>query len=163
VTRAIAGSMIWMVVMGTTACTSKPDPTPTSSRSSAMSTENGKQGTGEVHHDLAPLTSRFSALGTPDSATWLSGELSGSAPGPTTYWIDAVVTVSPAVAATLLATAPQPTTTAPDVIAALAPSLPAAPLSTGTDLDALFAAGQFRATAYLTPDGRTVVLVAKGQ
>lgn len=128
-----------------------------------MGTETGKQGTGEVRHDVAPLTSRFSALGTPESATWLSGELGGSAPGPTTYWIDAVVTVSPATAATLLATSPAPTTTTPEVVPALAPSLPAGPLSTGSALDGLFAAGEFRATAYLTADGKTVVLVAKGQ
>ncbi|MEO9151089.1 MAG: hypothetical protein ABI243_01710 [Lapillicoccus sp.] len=131
--------------------------------STEPSTATGKQGTGEVRHDLAPLTSRFAALGTPTEATWLSGELGGSAPGPTTYWIDAVVTLSSATAATLLATGPEPTTATPDVIAALASSLPAGPLSTGTALDALFAAGEFRATAYLTADGTTVVLVARGQ
>lgn len=55
--------------------------------------------------DLDPLTSRFPDLGEPVSATWQSGTLGDdrSAPGPSTYWIDAVVTVEPGVADSLRA------------------------------------------------------------
>jgi hypothetical protein len=34
--------------------------------------------TGDVRSELAPLTKRFTALGTPVSATWMSGTLGGS-------------------------------------------------------------------------------------
>lgn len=55
--------------------------------------------------DLDPLTTRFPDLGDPVSATWQSGTLGDdrTAPGPATYWIDAVVTVEPEVADSLRA------------------------------------------------------------
>lgn len=127
-----------------------------------MRSENGKQGTGTVRHDLPPLTSRFSVLGHAGGGDLAVGRARGSAPGPTTYWIDADVTISPATAATLLATAPEPTAAAPDVTPALAASLPAGPLSAGSALDALFVAGDYRTTAYLTADGTKIVLLAPG-
>lgn len=53
--------------------------------------------------DLEPLTSRYPDLGDPVSATWQSGTLGGdrTALGPSTYWIDAAVTVEPEVADSL--------------------------------------------------------------
>ncbi|MBD5785048.1 hypothetical protein IF650_02535 [Cellulosimicrobium terreum] len=124
-----------------------------------------KSGTGEVRTDLEPLTTRFSALGTPVGATWLSGTVGDEdVPGPTTYWIDAVVELDPAVAEQLVAqTAPQETTDVPDVVADLESSLPDGPFLTGPDLDAAFAESGFTATAYLDADDATLVLVTLGE
>lgn len=135
----------------------RDDPTPRVSGAPAT-----KQGTGEVRHDLAPLTSRFPVLGTPTAATWLSGRLGGSDVGPSSYWIDAVVSVTPDVARRLLDTAPSSTSTRPDVVPALAPVVPGE-LRGGPALDALFAEGGYRATAWVSADGATLVLVARGQ
>ncbi|MBD8078640.1 hypothetical protein IF651_06145 [Cellulosimicrobium arenosum] len=124
-----------------------------------------KNGTGEVRTDLEPLTTRFSALGTPVSATWLSGTVGDEdVPGPTTYWIDAVVELDPAVVQQLVAdTDPQETTGSPAVVGDLEDSLPDGPLLTGPALDAAFAESGFTATAYLDQDDATVVLVTLGE
>ncbi len=46
--------------------------------------------------DLEPLTKRFSALGGPVSATWMSGTMGDArVPGPSTYWLDAIVELAP--------------------------------------------------------------------
>ena len=55
-----------------------------------------KQGDGKLREEASPLTSRFPALGTPIKVRWMSGTL-GTSPGPSTYWIDAVVWVTPEV------------------------------------------------------------------
>lgn len=122
-----------------------------------------KQGDGRVRTDLEPLTKRFSALGQPVAATWMSGTLSGDAPGPSTYWIDAVVTLSPDVAQALRATGPTPTTDTPQVTDEVRAAIPDGGLLAGSDLDATFAQGEFRAKAYLLEGADAVVLVALGQ
>ena len=49
--------------------------------------------------DLDPLTKRFPRIGDPVSAQWQSGTLGDDrVPGPSTYWIDAVVELDPEVA-----------------------------------------------------------------
>ncbi|MCL2490908.1 MAG: hypothetical protein FWF36_09375, partial [Propionibacteriaceae bacterium] len=49
---------------------------------------------GQRRTDLEPLTKRFPLLGSPVAAIWYSGQMGDdSIPGPTTYWIDAVVTL----------------------------------------------------------------------
>ena len=80
-----------------------------------MSATQAKDGTGSVRHDLEPLTKRFSALATPISATWMSGTLSGDSPGPSTYWIDGVVTLRPEVAQSLRALGAAAAPDSPDV------------------------------------------------
>ncbi|GAA1977908.1 hypothetical protein GCM10009718_12960 [Isoptericola halotolerans] len=122
-------------------------------------------GQGELRADLEPLTDRFSALGTPVGATWASGTTGDrEVPGPTTYWIDAVIQVDPAVAQALAAeTSPVETTDAPDVVDALVPALPDGPLLTGPALDERFAESGFVTAAYLDVDDATLVLVALGE
>ena len=122
-----------------------------------------KTGTGEVRHDLDPLTKRFSALGTPVSATWMSGTLDSSAPGPSTYWIDAVVQLSPETAATLRDASATATAETPQVEGGVRAAMPSGQLLRSSDLDALFAQGTFRAKAYLSAGSDTVVLVSLGQ
>lgn len=115
---------------------------------------------GQLRTDLEPLTSRFPALGKPVSAQWMSGTLGRSGVGPTRYWIDAVVVVSPDVARELrgLATTPAPTL---DVIGGVAPLLPSG-LKGSDALDKRFSTDRWWVNAYVAAETDTVVLVAKG-
>jgi hypothetical protein len=159
---AVAAIAALLSLTLTGACTTDSTTPTDRTRSSTVSSAT-KTGTGEVRSDLEPLTKRFSALGQPVSATWLSGTLGGDAPGPSTYWIDAVVDVTPQTAAALRAASPEPTSETPDVEDGLRPSLPSGQLLRSEALDSLFAQGSFRAKAYLAADSDTVVLVALGQ
>lgn len=161
-TRTAAAALAAALTLTLTAGCST-DPAPTTDRTRSTVSSATKTGTGDVRTDLEPLTKRFSALGQPVSATWMSGTLGGEAPGPSTYWIDAVVEVTPETAATLRAASPEPTTETPDVEDGVRPALPSGELLRSTSLDALFAQGSFRAKAYLAADSDTVVLVALGQ
>jgi hypothetical protein len=156
---AACAALLTLAVAG--GCSTEPTPTTDRTRSTVSSAT--KTGTGDVRTDLEPLTKRFSALGRPVSATWMSGTLDGDAPGPSTYWIDAVVHVTPETAATLRSAAPEPTTETPDVEDGVRTAVPSGQLLRSTSLDALFAQGSFRAKAYLAADSDTVVLVALGQ
>lgn len=127
-----------------------------------MPTTAAKQGTGEIRHDLEPLTTRFAALGSPVRATWLSGVMGGEAPGPSTYWIDAVVELQPATAAALRAKAAGPSPEQPAVVEPLRELVPKG-LLVGPELDAAFAQGSFRASAYIAKDADVLVLVALGE
>lgn len=157
------------VALASTACTDA-DPADRTARGgttadnprSRVSTQN-KTGTGDLRHDLEPLTRRFSALGDPVSATWQSGTLASDAPGPTTYWIDAVVELTPEVATALRAHETEPTSETPEVVDAVRAAIPSGPLRRGADLDAAFAQGSFRAKAFLVEGTDTVVLAALGE
>jgi hypothetical protein len=155
---ALAAALTLTVTVG---CSTDPAPTTDRTRSTVSSTT--KTGTGDVRTDLEPLTKRFGALGTPVSATWMSGTLGGEAPGPSTYWIDAVVELTPDAASALRSTSPQPTTESPDVEDGVRAAIPSGQLLRSEALDAKFAQGSFRAKAYLAADSDTVVLVALGQ
>lgn len=161
-TRPAAAALAAVLTLTATAgCTAEPAPTDDRPRSAVSSTT--KTGTGDVRTDFEPLTTRFGALGRPVSATWMSGTLGGSSPGPATYWIDAVAAVTPETAATLRAASPEPTTETPDVENGVRSALPSGRLLRSSSLDALFARGSFRVKAYLAADSDTVVLVALGQ
>ena len=156
-------------VMAAAGCTTAPAPTndrtndrTNDSTRSTVSTAT-KTGTGDVRTDLEPLTKRFSALGQPVSATWMSGTLGGEAPGPSTYWIDAVVELTPDAATALRSTSPTPTAETPDVEDGVRSEMPSGQLLRSEALDARFAQGSFRAKAYLAADSDVVVLVALGQ
>jgi hypothetical protein len=126
------------------------------------STVGEKFGDGALRTDLEPLTKRFSALGTPVGAEWMSGTL-GDAPGPSTYWIDAVIEVEPEVADELRSTyAPQAVATVPDVVSGLRDKLPAGTLLSSDALDRAVAGGGFATDAYVAQDEPIVVLTAFG-
>lgn len=111
--------------------------------------------------DLEPLTKRFSQLTSASEATWMSGTFGdGRVPGPTTYWIDAVVTLPPDVYAALTALAVDlaPTAEPPDVMPELLPFLPPG-LSTSVDLDRMFSFDAFDSRAYVSDEANAVVLV----
>jgi len=124
-----------------------------------------KAGTGEVRHDLEPLASRIPALSGVADATWLSGTLGdASAPGPSLYWIDAVVTLPEGVADGLRESLALTSATAePAVVDALEPQLPTGGLLEGAALDDAFSAGKWQSTAFLEADGDRLVLVMVGE
>ncbi|MDF9876657.1 hypothetical protein [Cellulosimicrobium cellulans] len=166
--RLTGATAVLAGVLALTACSPGTGPgerTTDPTRETTMADTPTKNGTGEVRTDLEPLTKRFAALGAPVAATWSSGTVGDEGvPGPTTYWIDAVVRIDPAIAQALAEeTAPQETTEAPAVVDDLTGDLPDGPLLAGDALDARFAESGFRTTAYLDVDDATVVLVALGE
>lgn len=165
--RAIGGTLAALLLLLTAACTHDQ---PTSDDQTGATVDTGtriadKQGDGEVRTDLAPLTRRFDALGEPVSAVWQSGTMSGGdAPGPSTYWIDAVVTLTEGQARTLNERYdPHRTQDVPNVTDAISAHLPGGPLLTGKSLNQAFRTSRFAAQAYLDLAAHQVVLVAVGQ
>ncbi|WP_020013659.1 hypothetical protein [Promicromonospora sukumoe] len=129
---------------------------------SEESTMGEKIGDGELRTDLEPLTKRFPALGTPVGAEWMGGTL-GDAPGPSTYWIDAVVEVDPAVADELRATyLPEEVSTPPDVVSAIEERIPDGTWLSSDELDAAVSGGGYSTDVYVAQDEPFVVLTAIG-
>lgn len=124
-----------------------------------------KSGDGVERHDVEPLTTRIPALSGIQEATWFSGTLGGDdVPGPSLYWIDAVVTLSAGEADELRQTLDLATaSSAPDVVPELWEHLPVGDLLAGARLDELFSAGGWRTTAYLSATGDELVLVIVGE
>ena len=142
----IAAAVLTLAAAG--ACSTEPNPPADRTRSTVSTVTPGtKTGSGEVRSDLEPLTKRFSALDQPVAATWMSGTLGGDAPGPSTYWIDAVVRVTPETAATMRAASPEPTTETPEVQAGVRTGLPSGQLLTSK---ALFTATSARSRSVTT-------------
>lgn len=164
-TRHAAGALALLAMLPLAACGGTPDDGGTTVTDRATGAAAQKNGSGERRTDIEPLTSRFSALGTPESAIWMSGTYGDpDVPGPSTYWIDAVVQLAPATARELRRDyAPQPTDETPDVVDGIGADLPDGPLLTSDRLDAAFTEGRFSAVAYLAPDSDSVVLVALGE
>lgn len=114
--------------------------------------------------DSAPLTTRYAVLGTPRAVTWLSGTVGDDrVPGPTTYWIDAVVVLAPSTAADLRSRGGDLTTRTVDVQPELAAAVPSGGLVGSDALDSALSSGGFRTTAGLASDGRTLVFTSVGQ
>jgi hypothetical protein len=116
---------------------------------------------GPVRDDMAPLTRRFTALGDPVAARWKSGTLGDpDMPGPSSYWIDAVVQVSPAVAERLGDNTDD--ADPPEVVDDLAPELPDGPWVGSEQLDRALSTSGFSADVRLDPGTDTVVVRAVG-
>ncbi|WP_433671671.1 hypothetical protein ACQP06_08260 [Nocardia sp. CA-136227] len=126
-----------------------------------------------LRHDLEPLTSRWPAIAQPVSATWAAGvqgmEITPSridVPGPSDYWLQAIITLDPAVAEALRTRtvgnepAPVASDSGPRLRAELVPSLPGGEFRTSRELDAEFATPEFKPRAYLQVSGNVLVLVA---
>jgi len=129
---------------------------------SAQSAE--KVGTGELRTDLQPLTDRFEALGSPVSAEWMSGTFGDERlPGPSTYWIDAIVVLEQGVAAGLRDRyGPSATDERPAVVDELADRVPD-DLTRSDELDAAFSESGFVTRAYLAEGDDVIVLASRGQ
>lgn len=147
----------------TAGCTSGTDPS--TGASTEMSQQATKNGDGAERNDVDPLVSRIPMLQGITGATWYSGTLGArDAPGPSLYWIDAVVTLPDGVAAELRASLDLARAAgAPDVVTALQPAVPAGDLLTGEELDAAFSTTTWHTTAYLSASGDQVVLVVVGE
>lgn len=164
--RLAAATAVLALALGGTACGSDH---PKDGRSDPVSRESeakaGKSGTGELRKQLPPLTKRFDALGSPQSATWMSGTMGDSdVPGPSTYWIDAVVTLAPGEARALRARyAATEAEAAPDVVDELSGKVPHHGLLASDALDRAFSQAGFVTKAFLDVESNRVVLTAKGQ
>jgi hypothetical protein len=123
-----------------------------------------RSGTGEVRHDLDPLAARLPALTGALDATWASGTLGdASVPGPSLYWIDAVVTLPATTAADLRGSLDlAPLAERPPVADPVADAVPTGTLLGGPDLDAALSADGWQVTAALAADTDVLVLVITG-
>ena len=155
-----------------TGCTASPAAPDRASASQSVTTGGtthtptgaaSKSGDGTLRTDLEPLTTRFAALGAPVSAQWSSGTMGDSrVPGPSTYWIDAVVVVSPDVASRLATLEVGPSNAAPDLVPDVAALGPSGELLTSPGLQAAFAIPDWAVTPYLVSGTNTVVIAAVG-
>lgn len=123
-----------------------------------------KSGTGELRTDLEPLVKRFPTLATATGARWMSGTFGrADVPGPSTYWIDAVVALEPSEVERLVsAHAPTASGEKPEVIEELREQLPHGPFLTGDALDAAFRLEEWRVDSYLDRESGELVLIAMG-
>lgn len=129
-----------------------------------MSTEAQKSGAGKLRTDEEPLTKRFSVLQAPLEVQWMSGTYGDSRnPGPSTYWIDAVITLDDDQIDDLTAAySPASTGQTPSVVDGMKEHLPPGPFQTSDTLNAAFKEGRWWARAYLDPQSNKLVLVATG-
>lgn len=111
--------------------------------------------------DLEPLTKRFTTIGDPVSARWQSGTLGDdrTAPGPSTVWIDAVITIEPEVVETLRQKPVDDQGSTPDLVPDVAAEVPAG------DLTKVSVRGpeMWQVEGWLVEDQDVLVLSAQGQ
>lgn len=129
-----------------------------------MSAEAVKSGSGELRTDAEPLTKRFPVLKTPLEAQWMSGTYGNPQnPGPSTYWIDAVITLDDNQINDLMSSYfPVSNGQTPSVVDGMKEHIPPGPFLTSDALNAAFKEGQWWARAYLDPQSHKLVLVATG-
>ncbi len=125
----------------------------------------GKTTSNPVRHELEPLTKRFPALGSPVAASWVSGDMGDpEVPGPSLYWIDSIVELTPSTADDLKTKyRPIPTTNWPDVWESLHDLLPQSGYLSGPQLDAAFTSTKIKSKAFLAEDAPVVVITATGE
>lgn len=138
------------------------------SSGSPQSTDNAPTGDttpNQIRHDLAPLTNRFPAIGKPISAAWMSGTVGVQSdsrvtvPGPSVYWIEAIIKLEPTTADTLrLKYAPAATGQGPSLNKSLQPDVPAGTFLTSPAIDSALSNNDWRSTAYLHSGSNTLVM-----
>lgn len=118
-----------------------------------------------IRHDLEPLTKRFPNIGSPISATWMSGTLGAQSdsrvtvPGPSVYWIEAIIELQPSTADALRSKyTPTATGEAPSLKESLRTEVPAGPFLTSRALDTALSNNDWRSTAYLRSGSNTLVM-----
>ena len=159
-----AGFAVALLITPTTA-SCVPQPRHSRSTETSVQTPARKTTKNPVRHELEPLTKRFPALGSPISASWVSGDMGDpEAPGPSMYWIDAIVELTPdAVTALKSKYQPVATTTRPDVWNTLVPMLPAGVYLISSALDEAFTSTKIRAKAYLAEQASVIVITSMGE
>ncbi|ORA27822.1 hypothetical protein BST13_29810 [Mycobacterium aquaticum] len=118
-----------------------------------------------VRHDLEPITKRFPVLGSLMSGAWVSGDMGDpSVPGPSLYWIDAVVELTAETANDLKQQyQPVPTTAVPKVWNTLTELLPKGGYLASDQLDAAFTTTKLKSKAFVAADAPVVVISAIGE
>ena len=119
----------------------------------------------ELRRDTGPLTSRFPMIGEPSTARWVVWNSAGGGdermPGPTVYWINAVVTLRSATADELVGRyAPTEQGASPEVAELLRPELPPGPYLSGDELNKAFTTAEWLSRAYLHRPSNRLVLTA---
>ncbi|MBF4511421.1 hypothetical protein ITJ66_02890 [Plantibacter sp. VKM Ac-2885] len=168
--RATVVAAVVVVVAGLLAgCASSPSPDRTTVASASASDSATRSGTGEIRHELGPLTDRFPQLATALSATWMSGTMGDErVPGPSTYWIDAIVVLDEAGYAELRALAPgeagsDAEAELPDLDAGLDDALPPGPLVRSSALDDAFSQDGRSTQVFLDDATSSVILTSRFQ
>jgi hypothetical protein len=160
----VAGGVLIVLVVGS-ACTPASPPVPRTSATHVATTSAATSASAlPVRTDLGPLLARFPALDGASSASWITWGLPGggdrlSPPGPSTYWIQAVVHLGADRVAALADTHHAVPVAAPQLRAELAADLPAGEVLGGPGVDAAFTGDDWRATAYLLPATGDVVVL----
>jgi hypothetical protein len=150
-------------------CTSSPSPDRTTASTTSASDSATRSGTGEIRHELGPLTDRFPQLATALSATWMSGTMGDErVPGPSTYWIDAIVVLDEAGYAELRALAPgeagsDAEAELPDLDAGLDDALPPGPFVRSSALDDAFSQDGRVTQVFLDDATSSVILTSRFQ
>ncbi|WP_391857811.1 hypothetical protein, partial [Vibrio cidicii] len=147
--RRLVGAHVLTFALFLNACSAEP-PGEQNEREGHNVQSATKSGTGEVRHTLEPVTSRFPQLVDAESATWMSGTMGDSrAPGPSTYWIDAVVELPEAEHAELLRAVPAAESPLPDDFSPrLQEAIPSGALLTSSELNERFSQGRFVCRVY---------------
>ncbi|WP_285028430.1 hypothetical protein [Plantibacter sp. ME-Dv--P-122b] len=168
--RATVVGVAVAVVAGVLAgCASSPSPDRTTAATASASDSATRSGTGEIRHQLGPLTDRFPQLATALSATWMSGTMGDErVPGPSTYWIDAVVVLDEAGYAELRALAPGEAGSSeeaelPDLDAGLDDALPPGPFARSSALDDAFSQDGRSTQVFLDDATSSVILTSRFQ
>lgn len=119
----------------------------------------------QTRHDLEPLTKRFPAIGNPTAATWMSGTIGAQSdsrvtvPGPSVYWIEAIIELEPATADTLRSKyAPTAAGKTPNLNDGLRAEVPAGTFLTSPAMDSALSNNDWRSTAYLHSSSNTLVM-----
>ena len=113
--------------------------------------------------DREPIQKRFPQLGAFSEVHWLGGRLGDDrAPGPSTYIIEAAVTLTPTDAAALRERYPFRTSSEPQPPEPLSGHLTGDGWTASPELDSALASSEWVARVYLRPDAPIAYLTAKG-
>ncbi|WP_107658653.1 hypothetical protein [Nocardia suismassiliense] len=136
----------------------------TSPLSDSAPRERTSQVSDTVRSDPESLMKYFPLIGRPVSVSWIGWDNSSGAPGPTIYWVDAVVELEPATAAELRGRyAPAEPVAAPTLKDGLRQAVPAGTYVTGAEFDAALggsAEWDGAARGYLHPDRPLLIFQA---
>ncbi len=122
---------------------------------------------GDARTDTAPLVKYFPVIGNPESAQWVTwNNATERAPGPTIYWIEAVIRLTPADADRLRNSYhPTPTTASPELKSQVQQYVPPGRYLSGPELDQALRSGPEwggNATGYLQEGAPIMVVSGSG-
>ena len=117
----------------------------------------------QLRTDREPIQKRFPQLGAFSEVHWLGGRLGDDrAPGPSTYFIEAAVTLTPTDAAALRERYSFQTSSEPQPPEPLSGYLTGDGWTASPELNSALASSEWAARVYLRPDAPIAYLTAKG-